>query len=61
MICPGFSDHVGGVIINAYSYAIRKALAILTTPVVEIHMSKLHAREEFAITLNINRLEIFPC
>lgn len=51
-IHQGFLENVDGVIINAgawthYSYAIRDALAILTVPVVEIHMSNIHAREEF--------------
>jgi len=51
-IHQGFVDKVDGVLLNAgawthYSYAIRDALAILTVPIVEIHMSNVHAREEF--------------
>ena len=51
-IHQGYTDGVDAVLINAgawthYSYGIRDALAILTVPVVELHMSNIHAREEF--------------
>lgn len=51
-IHQALGEDLDAVLINAgawthYNYAIRDALAILRVPIVEIHMSNVHAREEF--------------
>ena len=51
-IHQGYAEGKDAVLINAgawthYSYGLRDALAILTCPIVELHMSNIHAREPF--------------
>ena len=51
-IHQAYADGVDAVLINAgawthYSYGIRDALAILKCPIIEVHMSNIHAREAF--------------
>ncbi len=51
-IHQAFLEGKDAVLINAgawthYSYGIRDALAILKAPIIEIHMSNIHARDEF--------------
>lgn len=53
-ICTKIQQSKGydGVILNAgafthYSYAIRDAIAAVSVPVIEVHMSNVHSREQF--------------
>ena len=51
----GFDPECIGIVLNAgaythYSYAIADAIAAIDAPVVEVHISNVHAREEFRRT-----------
>ena len=50
--CQELGESAGGLVVNAgawshYSYAIRDALELARCPIVEVHISDIHARDDW--------------